>query len=227
PALNILLSIFTAIPQPPFECFAVRGKHENADRVRQIFLNLGRALHIDIQQQVLATLSGLTQESSRCPITVSVHVRVFQKFSVAHHLLKLFHGYKVILFSILLTAAGRPCRVGNGKNQVGNQLENFVGQRGFSRTGWRRNDVDQWLSIFVHSRFCTCSRDFSISDFIARPASVIFNASPARPEVFESSVLASRFISCKRKSSFLPISPPSSSNPRKCFTCVSSRTISS
>ena len=31
---------------------------------------------------------------------------------------------------------------------------------------------------------------------------------PARPEVFESSVLASRFISCSRKSSFLPISPP-------------------
>src|ERR1039458_9021535 len=103
-----------------------------------------------------------------------------------------------------------------------NHLEQFVHQRGFTRTRWRGNNVND-----AHSRFCTCSRDFSISDFISKPISVTFKASPARPEVFESRVFASRFISCSRKSIFLPTSPSWSSKPRKCFTCAFSRTSSS
>ena len=71
-----------------------------------------------------------------------------------------------------------------------------------------------------HSMFCTCSRAFSISAFIASPSSVIFRASPASPEVLESSVLASRFISCNRKSSFLPTSPPSIEQAQKMLDVV-------
>src|SRR6201999_2269324 len=44
-----------------------------------------------------------------------------------------------------------------------------------------------------YSRFCTCSRAFSISDFIPRPKSVMREPFPLTPPVFESSVFASRF----------------------------------
>src|ERR687884_650218 len=108
----------------------------------------------------------------------------------------------MIVFPVLLTAPKSPRRVGNGENQVGNELENLVRERGFTRARWRRDDKNEWLAVVAHSRFCTCSRDFSISAFMARPASVILRASPARPEVLESRVLASRFISCSKKSSF-------------------------
>ena len=54
--------------------------------------------------------------------------------------------------------------------------------------------------------FCTCSRSFSISDLISSASCVISRPSASLPGVFESSVLVSRCISCRRKSSFLPTS---------------------
>ena len=95
-------------------------------------------------------------------------------------------------------------------------LAQFVGERRLARTGRRRDDEDD----SAHSRFCTCSRAFSISDFMARPSSVMRSASPATPVVFDNRVLASRFISCSRKSSFLPTSPPPSSSEQKVLDVV-------
>src|SRR5205807_4369593 len=110
-------------------------------------------------------------------------------------------------------AAGRAGGEGDRELQVGHELTHFVDQRGFPRTRWGRNDVQN----SAHSMFCTCSLHFSMSDFICNPNSVMRRASPAIPDVLESSVLASRFNSCKRRSSFLPTSPPSSSLPTKCW----------
>src|SRR5262249_8966419 len=104
---------------------------------------------------------------------------MLQKFTVPHHTFKFFHGHKVILLAVLLAAPGSTRGVGNGKDQVRNQFENLVGERGFARTRRCRDDIDEWLAVFAHSRFCTCSRDFSISAFISRPASVVVNAFPA------------------------------------------------
>src|SRR5579863_7349371 len=131
---------------------------------------------------------------------------MFQKFVGGDHLLEVFARYEEVLFAILLTAAQRPRGVGDRKIETRRHREQHVDERRLARSRGRRNDIDDGL-VGAHSRFCTCSRDFSISAFMARPASVIFSASPARPEVLESSVFASRFISCSRKSSFLPTSP--------------------
>ena len=55
--------------------------------------------------------------------------------------------------------------------------------------------------------FCTCSRNFSISDLISSAQARDFQSFALRcPGVFESSVFDSRCISCSRKSSFLPTS---------------------
>src|ERR1700757_3252656 len=227
PATDHRFGVLAAFAQAPLQGLAVRRQYEDADRIGQLLLNLLGALHVNIEQKVVAFLPRLLQKPAGRAIAISVKVGMLEKFSGTHHLVEFFAGNEVVLLAILLTASGSARGKRDGEFKIRNQLEQFVDQGRLPRAGWRRDDVDQRPVGWAHSRFCTCSRDFSISAFMARPASVIFSASPASPEVFESRVLASRFISCSRKSSFLPISPPSSSNPRKCCTWFSSRTISS
>src|SRR5580658_7167328 len=190
----------------------------------------------------MATRLGLAQKPLRRAVVVSKNQRVLEKFVVHDHGLKFLFGHKGIFLAVLFAATRRARGVRDREIQIMNHLEQFIHQRGFARAGRRRNNVDDAHSEKAHSndvhsnnvhskkahsRFCTCSRDFSISDFISRPISVTFKASPAKPEVFESMVLASRFISWSRKSIFLPTSPLWSSKPRKCLTCAFSRTSSS
>src|ERR1700688_935879 len=146
---------------------------------------------------------GLSKDAPRRTVAMAKHVRVLQKFIFLHHLLELGTGYKEIFPPILLRPARRPSSVRNRKVQSWNDLPNFIHERGFARTRRRRDNVDGG-----HSRFCTCSRAFSISAFMDSPSSVIFIVSPDNPEVFDSNVFASRFISCSRKSNFFPTSPP-------------------
>src|SRR5690348_11013393 len=147
---------------------------------------------------------------------------MFQELIIADHGLELFGLNEEILLPVMFAPAGRARRVGDGEVQVGNDLAELVDQGRLARSRRRRND-----EYDAHSTFCTCSRAFSISDLMAKPISVILRASPASPDVLDIRVLASRFISWSRKSNFLPTSPGWSSMPRKCCTCVSSRTSSS
>src|SRR5215469_4193417 len=226
-ALDHVLRILAAVAQAPLQSLAVGGKDEDADGVAQAALDLGCTLDVDVQQEIMSAATGIPQKLARSAIKVVVDFGMLQELSGPHHAVKLVACNEVILLAMLLAAAAGARGVGNREIKVRNKFQEFVREGRFTRTRGSRDDEDERFGRGGHSRFCTCSRDFSISAFMARPASVILRASPASPEVFESRVLASRFISCSRKSSRLPISPPSSSNPRKCWMWVSRRTISS
>src|SRR5260370_6350605 len=134
---------------------------------------------------------------------------ILDEFISTNHLLELSARNKKVLLAVLFATAWRVRGIGDGKVQVGNLFQQFADQRGFAGPGRGRNDVNQWLVRGRHhSRFCTCSRDFSLSAFIASPASGMFSASPATPEIFESRIFASRFLSCNTQSIFFPTSPP-------------------
>src|SRR5580693_482127 len=224
---NHLFRVLAAFAQARFQGLAVRRQHEDADRIRQLLLDLLGALHINIEKKVVSFLSGVLQKLPRGAVVIPVKVGVLQEFAGSNHSLKFVAWNEMVLLAVLLAAPQSARGVRNREIEIRNQLQQLVDQGRLPRARRRRDDVDEGPVGCVHSRFCTCSRDFSISAFMAKPASVIFSASPASPDVFESKVLASRFISCSRKSSFFPISPPASSSPRKCCTCVSRRTISS
>src|SRR5207248_702411 len=166
--------------------------------------HLALTLNVNIQQQVIAALRCLIEHRFGCPIVVAKHIGIFKEFVVPDHSFELIAGYKVVFTAVLLASPGRARGIGNGKLQVRNKFAELIHQRGFPGAGWGGDNVENP----AHSMFCTCSRHFSISDFISRPNSVMRSPSPATPEVFESRVLASRLSSCKRKSSFLPTSPP-------------------
>src|SRR5579863_247527 len=237
-ALDNLFFVFASVAQAPFQRLAVRRQNKNTDSLSEPVFDLLRALHVNIEQNVSSLSFCLAQHIPASSVVVAEYFGVLQKFIRVNHALELVARHEKVLLAIFLASPRQASGVGDGEVEVRNQLQQLGNQRGLARARRSGNDVNQRLvgsghsrrgdsRFCIHSRFCTCSRDFSISAFMANPASVILSASPARPDVFESSVLASRFISCRRKSSFLPTSPPSSSNPRKCCTCVSSRTISS
>src|SRR5581483_10129063 len=222
PAADDAVRILTTFPQSLLQRLAIGGQYENADRLVNLLLNLFGSLHIDIQKQVVMPLLGPVKKFSRGAVAVAEYVGMLQEFIPRHHFLEFRTRHKEIFSSILLLATRIARGVRDREIEAWDEPFHFIDQCRFAESRGRGNDVNR-----AHSRFCTCSRAFSISDLIARPISVIFSASPASPEVFESKVLASRFNSWSRKSSFLPTSPPWSSRPRKCRTCVFRRTNSS
>src|SRR5262249_3611509 len=209
--------------QPRFLLRAAWRQHKDTHAVGHLAFHLALALHVDIEQKIVAAPGSIVQDALRGPVMLAEDLGVFQESTLSDHLLELVFGDEVVFAAVLLTATWRARGVRDREFKVGNELAEFVYQSGFSRAGRRRDDEQD----STHSRFCTCSRHFSISAFISSPTSVIRSAPPVIPEVFESSVLASRFISWRRKSSFLPTSPPWSSSLRKCSTCVCSRASSS
>src|SRR5580658_309709 len=105
---------------------------------------------------------------------------MLQELALADHFLKFSSRDKIVLLPIFFAAARSPRGVGNGEIQITHRLQQLIDKCRFARTGRRRDDVDDGLMRRrTHSRFCTCSRDFSISAFMTSPASVIFSASPA------------------------------------------------
>ncbi len=176
-------------------------------------------LHVDVEQEVAAPGKSIGQSGACRAVVVAEDVGIFEKLAVADHLLEMLAGGEVVFARVLLRAASSPRGPGDGKLQSRNQRAELVDESRFARPGGSRNDEEnsrqsllflcvQKSTAQPYSKFCTCSRAFSISDFIPSPASVIRVPLPATPLVFESRVLASRFISCSRKSSFFPTSPP-------------------
>src|SRR5437660_521530 len=208
--------------QPPLQFLAGRRQHKDAHRFRHLLFDLRRTLHVNIEQQIVVARLGFAQEALGRSVIVSEHVGMLQEFIGRQHALKLLPRDEVIFAPVLLAATRRAGSVGDGKIQPRYRPAQLIHQRGFARARGRRDD-----EYFAHSTFCTCSRAFSISAFIASPSSVTRKPWPAMPAVFDSMVLASRFISCNRKSSFLPASPPVLIKPRKCSTWAFMRTTSS
>src|SRR5262249_28509632 len=130
---------------------------------------------------------------------------VFEKFAARHHGIEVRLCNEIITLPAGLRRAARPCSTGNRRHSA-RQLENLLHQRGFAGAGGARDNQNQRRasSLCAHSMFCTCSRSFSISALISSAKPVIARASLSTPGVLESMVLASRCISWRRKSSFLP-----------------------
>src|ERR1700719_230998 len=144
-------------------------------------------------------------------------LRVFEEFSTRDHRLELIRGDEIITLPAGLSRPAHPSSTRSGSHGS-RHLQQTLHQRGFSRARRTRNNQNQRrenLGI-THSMFCTCSRNFSISAFTSRPMPVICRASLSTPGVLESMVLASRCISCRRKSSFLRGSPALSNSFANC-----------
>src|ERR1035438_9787347 len=57
PALDLVFRILTTIPKPPLQRLAIRRQHKDADRIGQVFFDLRCTLNVNVEQEILATLS--------------------------------------------------------------------------------------------------------------------------------------------------------------------------
>src|SRR3984957_16658773 len=225
-AANFVLRILAALSDAALKIIARRRNHENRDGPWEPLSYLQSALDVNLEDQVFLVRQRFVQRCPRRTVPIfAKDLRVFQKLAAGHHALELRLGNEIVPFA----GAFRPTRGARGgrnsQHGVG-ELQNLLNERGLSRARWPGNDQDQWLRL-AHSIFCTCSRIFSISPLIPSASSVISRLSFSLPGVFERSVLASRCISCRRKSSFLPTSDAPASSDSNWRTWLASRASSS
>src|SRR5208283_1997069 len=146
-------------------------------------------------------------------------------------------------FPVFLLTPRRARRVGDRKAQVRRLPDQLRRERRFTGTRRRGNDEDRRHALVIglksseasslegpHSKLRACSRIFSMDALTSSARLVIFRAPSPAPLVLDRIVLVSRFISCSRKSNFLPASPPPSStcpnSPERIFRRASSSPMS-
>src|SRR5579872_4601594 len=125
-ARNYIFAIFTALTQSFFQRPAIRWQNENADCVRKFLLDLGRALHVNIEQQVAALQFRFLQEAAGGSVIISEDFGIFEKLAVLNHLLELGPRYKIILPSISFAATRSSSGVGNGEFQIAHRFQQFI-----------------------------------------------------------------------------------------------------
>src|SRR5262249_41935129 len=209
--------------------FTRRRQDEDSYRFRQLLFYLRRTLYVNFQDQVQSVGTRFVQPFLGRAVGMSAKdSRVFQKFAAGHHRFEFLFGDEIITLAPGLRRAARPRSARTGSHCAWH-VQETLNQSGFPRARWAGHDQDQrgQRLLCVHSMFWTCSRNFSISALISRPMLVMVRASLSTPGVLESMVLASRCISCSRKSSFLPSSPAPSSNLLNCCRWLRRRSSSS
>src|SRR5436190_19073480 len=140
----------------------------------------------------------LLHKRARRAVKLAVVLGPLQKFSAVHHLQKLRPIGEEIIDTIPFASSRLTCRMGDRKFQIVKRPEKVMQQRGFPRTRGGRDDVNVGThptNDTFYSIFCTCSRNFSISILISIAAWPIAAPRSLSPEVFDSVVVTSRFIS--------------------------------
>src|SRR5580704_5772069 len=226
PPANFVFRIQPALPYAMFEFRPGRRQDKNCHSARQLGFYLQSSLHVNFENQIFFLRFRFSQTLARSAVPVlSEHLRVLQEIPALHHFLKLRLGDKIVPLAVTLRLARHPRGARNRQHGTG-QLQYLFHQGGLPRAGRPGDDEHQRLR-FAHSMFCTCSRNFSISDLISSASRVISRPSPPLPGVFESRVFASRCISWSRKSSFFPASEELASRSSNCCTWLRRRTSSS
>jgi hypothetical protein len=92
----------TAIAKPQRQHFRIGGKNKDGDGLRHVLPNLRGTLDIDVEQQVVATRSGLGQTAASRAVIVSKHVGVLQELIPINHPLKSIALDEVVFAAFLL-----------------------------------------------------------------------------------------------------------------------------
>ena len=81
PALNHFFAVLGPRSQPLLQNILRRRQHENADRLRDSYLQLSRTLDVDVEYQVLALVRGRLERLAIGPVVISENLGVFQKLA--------------------------------------------------------------------------------------------------------------------------------------------------
>src|SRR5208283_2093031 len=116
-------------PQPPLQLLARRRQDKDAGRLRKFLLHLLRALHVDVENQIVPPRKRLAQKAARGSVIVAKDLGVLQKLLLADHLLELLAGNEKILLATLFAAARRARRIADGELEVRHNFSQLRRQR--------------------------------------------------------------------------------------------------
>src|SRR3989454_4829217 len=195
-----------------------RRQDENADGRRIRRPDLARPLHFDVEQRVPPGTEDPVHFALQRAVPLTGVLRRLEELAGAPTPRERRAGQKVIRLPVQLTGARRPRGGRDRIPDIRPLREQGPRDRRLAAARRRGQDDDDRL----HSRFSSCSRNFSSSPFIAITACVI-----AASLAFEPIVLTSRSTSCARNPSCLPTAPSFASASWHAAMCVRSRTSSS
>src|SRR6201987_900128 len=164
---DFIFGSLAARPNAVFEFRPRRRKHENGNSPGQLLLHLQRALHIDLEYEIFFLRERFLERFPRRPVPIfAEYLSVLEKIAPRHHPLELSLSNKIVPSAVGFRLARRPRGARNGQDRPG-KLQNLFHQRGLPGAGRPRHDQYQRLAS-VHSMFCTCSPNFSLSDLISK-----------------------------------------------------------
>ena len=105
------------------------------------------ALHVDLQDQIVALLQLLADDLLQRAVAVLMDVRPFVECILPDQLVEAFLGHKVVVHAVDFTLAGRAGRAGHGQTHIRVLLEQGLDDFGLARARGARNDKQ-------HSTLC-------------------------------------------------------------------------
>src|SRR3989449_3994380 len=194
-------------------------ENENGDRVGVRRSNLLRTVYLNVEKNVPPGLKDLLDLTLQRSVEFSSVFRGLDKSPLLPPVGEFLARQEVVRFPLSLARPRPASRRGDRVPEfLRVTLEDGPGDRRLPSPGWRGEHDDPRR----HSRFSSCSRNFSSSPFIAITVCVI-----AASFAFDPIVFASRSSSCERKPSCLPTAPSLARASRHAARCVRSRTSSS
>src|SRR3569832_366746 len=144
-ARDHLLAVLTAAAQALLQGLARGRQHEDAGGLGEGGAHLARALPIDLEHHVGATVELVLQTVLGGPIKIAEHLGVLEKGPRRHHGLERLDRHKVIIDPVALARSHRPRGVRDRQGKVGRELEQLAHQTRLARARGRGDHVKQTL----------------------------------------------------------------------------------
>ena len=111
PAGDHVGRVLRALVQPANQGFERRRQDENADRIRHHFADLGRALPVDLEQDVGARGALVVDPGLGRAVVIAVHQGAFEKGARRRHFLEFLLAHEMIFAAVDFAGARLARRV--------------------------------------------------------------------------------------------------------------------
>ena len=127
------LVVRAAPAQPAFQFAQGRRQEKDVLPARERKVQLGRALNVDVEQDVLPGFQGFEHGGQRRPVIIAVHVGPFREKSGFPAAEELFDRKEMVVLAVRFMAARGPGGAGDGIGEVREFVPQALDERCLSR----------------------------------------------------------------------------------------------
>ena len=139
-AQDDFLAVQAAAAQAAFQFFHGGRQDEEEAGIGHVLAQLGGALHVDVEQDVLAFGQHLAHRGQGRAVEVAVHLGPFGKMALVAQLHEALAAQEMIVLAVHFALAGGAGGAGDGIAEVGEFLAQAFDERGLPRAGGRADD---------------------------------------------------------------------------------------